>query len=365
MNRFLILGGGMIGRYIAKSLAREGDVTLADKDDEKVYDAFRLGVDFEEIDVRDHGSLVKLMSDYDVAVSAVERPEFHLLGLKAAIEAGCNFTDLGADPTTLNDQFKLHEEAKEAGITAIPDTGVSPGLTNILVGMGAQKFDNTRYIRYFVGALPQNPTNPPLNYALVFSIAVLVNEYFEASNIIKDGIIEQVEGMSGLEQIPFPGVGTFEAAFVAGQTSTLTRTFAGEVDELYEKTLRYPGHYQEIQRLAEMFKGRRDFLERHLLSNLPRKQPDMLLMKVTVGGEKAFRKAEMVYTLVHKYDRDTCETATATTTSRPAAIVAQMIADGRICEKGVLEQEIYVPKNEFRFELNRRGIIIEEELVVK
>lgn len=361
MSRYLVLGTGMMGIHIAEDLAEENAVTLADLDPDKKKVARELGLSFQQIDVTDHQALVKLMQEYDLAISAVQKPQHHYLGLKAAIEAGCHFTDLGADPTTLKKQFALHEEAKNAGITAIPDTGASPGTTNILIGYGTSKLDKTDYIRYYVGAVPLNPTNPPLNYTLLFSVSVLVNEYFEDSDIIEDGKIKNVKGLSGLEEITFPEFGRMEAAFVAGQTSTLTKTFAGKVRELYEKTVRYPGHYQAIKDLAEDFTDRKE-LEEYLLSILPTEEKDAFLMKVIVWGEKDNLKKEITYSIIHKNEGRTDTTATAEFTAWPASIVAQMIGEGRITKRGVLEQELYVPHREFIDELAIRGIKIKEEV---
>ena len=48
----------------------------------------------------------------------------------------------------------------------------------------------------------------------------------------------------------------------------------------------------------------------------------------------------------------------ARTTGFSAAIIAEMIIDGRIREKGVLYQELSVPHEEYFTELRRRGIDI-------
>jgi lysine 6-dehydrogenase len=354
MNNYLVLGTGMMGKHIAEDLAKDGRVTLTDFNPEKEKIAKELNLNFQQIDVTDHKGLVKLMKSYDVAISAVQKPQHHYLALKAAIDAKCNHCDLGADPETLKKEFQLNKKALKAGITALPDCGVSPGTSNILVGYGASQLDKINRINYFVGGVPLEP-KPPLNYTLLFSIKVLLNEYFEESEIIRNGKIEIVQGMSGLEKVTFPGFGKMEAAFVAGQTSTLTKTFEGRVNELYEKTIRYPGHYGKIKMLGRILT--RDKLEEYLLKTLPKQDKDALLMKVIVDGKKDDTKTKVTYTLVDQYTNGM--TAMSRTTAWPASIVAQMIANKKITKKGVLEQELHVPAEKFMEELKKRGIKID------
>jgi lysine 6-dehydrogenase len=358
-KRFLVLGAGMMGYYIAQDLLKNGhDVTLADIDKNKEQKAKQLGASFKQLDINDSNELVRSAKWYDVMVSAVERPEYHYKGLEAAIAAHCNFTDLGADPETLKKEFLLHREAKQSGITAIPDTGVCPGITNVLIGLGDSKLDKTESIHYFVGGVPLKP-KPPFNYSLIFSVAVLVNEYLEQAEIIKDGKICRVPGMSGVQKVYFPGFRMMEAAFVAGATSSLTRTFLGKVDQMYEKTLRYPGHFKFMKRLMRRFK-KRERLERYLEYTLPHNQEDALLMKIVVQGEKDGRDAGISYTLIDKYTDGM--TAMARTTAWSASVVAQLVANNYIIEKGVLEQEVYVPPIKFLDEMAMREIAIKEEM---
>ncbi|MCK4589600.1 MAG: saccharopine dehydrogenase NADP-binding domain-containing protein [Nanoarchaeota archaeon] len=353
-----------MGEEIARDLKKYGAVTAADYDPAKRLTAQKLGIGFEPIDVRDHANLVKLMRGYDGIISAVARPEYHLLGLEAAIDAKCNYTDLGADPDTLKKQLALHQKAKDAGIIAMPDNGICPGTVNILDGHGDSQLDITHYIHNYVGAIPLNPTNPPLNYTQLFSLAVLVSEYTKYSTLIKDGKVQHVKALSGLEKINFPGFGEMEADYVAGMSSTLTRTFEGQVQEWFEKTLRYPGHYQEIKKLIQRFPDKSE-LEDYLKETLPKNQKDVVLVKVVVGGIKDGQKTEITYTIAHEYNDKTNTTATAETTAWSVSIIAQMIASGAITQRGVLEQEKYVPREAYLYQIDKRGIKIKKEIITK
>jgi len=357
MQRYLVLGAGMIGPAIAKDLSKHGRVTLADIEATKAREAEQLGVEWQQVDVTDSASLVKLMDCYDVVISAL-RYDLHYLGAQAAIEAGCNFCDLGTDPDILKQEFDLDEQAKEAGITIIPDCGVSPGLTNILAGLGVSKLDSTEYIRLRVGGIPLEP-QPPFNYMVVASIPVIVNEYVAQAEIIEEGKVCRVDSLSGLEEISFPGFGNLEAFYAACGTSTLTRSFRG-IKDLDDKTIRYSGHCQLIRDFLKDHTRRE--LEEYLLAELPKQGKDVLLLRVTVGGQKDGVRSEIVYSMVDRYDDQTNMTAMARTTASPVSIIAQMLANGRITQRGVLEQELYVPHQEFLDELTTRRIIIKENI---
>lgn len=56
----------------------------------------------------------------------------------------------------------LDEKAKEVGVI-IPDYGVAPGLSNILVGRTIQKLDEVHHIHIFVGGIPARAEPPPLD----------------------------------------------------------------------------------------------------------------------------------------------------------------------------------------------------------
>jgi lysine 6-dehydrogenase len=91
---------------------------------------------------------------------------------------------------------------------------------------------------YTRGGLPQDP-KPPLNYQLVFSVEGLINEYVEVARVIRDGKIVEVDSMTEIEALEFPGFPALEAFQTSGGTSTLPDTFLGKVRELDYKTIRY------------------------------------------------------------------------------------------------------------------------------
>ena len=85
---------------------------------------------------------------------------------------------------------------------------------------------------------------------------------------------------------------------------------------------------------------------------------DVVLLKAWALGQKEGKTTRIGYSLVDEYDEPTGLTAMARNTGFSAAIIAEMIIDGRIRKKGVLYQELSVPHEEYFSELRKRGINI-------
>jgi lysine 6-dehydrogenase len=72
----------------------------------------------------------------------------------------------------------LSDKASKAGVTIIPDCGLAPGISNILVGHAAEKLDKVKTVHIMVGGFPEKPLKP-LGYAITWSPESLIDEYRE------------------------------------------------------------------------------------------------------------------------------------------------------------------------------------------
>lgn len=373
----LILGAGMMGKAAAYFLSKKDDVReiiLADIDINRAKDIaekFNGGkITPVSFDAGSADSVRELMTGCSAAIGATSY-EHNLLYAKTAIETHCSFIDLGGNHDVVDEEFKLSEEAKKAGITIIPDCGLAPGLVSILSAKALAHLDETESINIRVGGIPVDPM-PPLNYCLLFNVRGLINEYIERSRIIKDHEIIEVDSMFGLEKIYFPEpFGEMEAFYTSGGISTLTATLKDKVRNLDYKTIRYPGHQKYIRFLIDLgmtdekptrINGTditpRRFLEKTLEKNLTCEGTDAILLRVTATGTA--HGVRTVYTQEHIdfYDVDNNLTAMMRMTAFPAATVALMITRGDIGEKGVLYQEESIPFEPFFRELEMEGIVM-------
>jgi lysine 6-dehydrogenase len=361
--KILVLGAGMIGSVLAGELAKSGaDVEVGDRETKTIPGCKTMKMDFT-----DRNALTSTMKDgHDVVASAV--PGSLGFGvMQTAIKAEVNLVDVSfgeQNPLTLS------EAAKRAGIVIVPDCGVAPGISNLLVGVGMTKVKNPKEVHIKVGGLPEKPI-PPLNYRLVFSAEALLDEYTRKARIVKNSRVVEVDALTGLEALDFPGVGKLEC-FCTDGLRTLVDTI--KVRDMDEKTIRYPGHVEKIRTLVEMgllaseptIHGikPRDFMEAFIASTLKLKsgEKDITILEVEVKGESG----AVIYRMLDKYDSKNNISSMARTTGYPIAILSMLVAKNEITHKGVVPLEILGIDGKISKlileELQKRSIRIEEKL---
>jgi lysine 6-dehydrogenase len=364
--RVAILGVGGMGRAAAWDLARTPDVRsilLADADQDRAREAARAlkGPEIRtmRLDLADEDAVAKALADVDGALTAADY-SLNLGITRAAIRAGKHLVDLGGNMTVVDSQLALHEQAKAAGSTIVPNSGLAPGMANVLAAGLAARLDKVDSLEIRVGGLPLDRP-PPLGYRLLFSVRGLTNEYLEPAEVLRKGRRKTVESLTEVESLEFPEpFGTLEAFHTSGGASLLPKLFEGKIQKLDYKTIRYPGHVAIVRAMFELglFDGEtRAVTEAALVRTLggPPK-PDAALVRVTAKGTKGGVKKTFEQELVEYGDGATGHSAMMRTTSYPAAAVLEMILTGGIKERGVLAQEVAVPHMAFGALLARRGL---------
>lgn len=370
-GRFLVFGAGMMGRAIAFDLVKsrgKGSVTVVDGNAKacKEIEAW-LGVEAHRLDAKDKG-IDRLLADSDAAIAAMHYA-LNLDLTKRAIAAGAHFCDLGGNDDVVSGQLALAPKARKAGVLCVPDCGLAPGMAGILGAHLASKLDSVDELTMRVGGLPQHPV-PPLNYQLVFSVGGLINEYKERCKVLRNGKVTLVDPMDEVEELEFKGIGRLEAFTTSGGAAWLPEMFRGKVKKLDYKTIRYPGHaviIRSILRLGladeeEIAPGitPRKVLEMQMARNLVGDDEDLVLVRVTASGKSKNRKKTLGLDIIDKHDRKNGITAMMRTTAYPTSIIAQMIVDGRIPERGVMTPEMCVPGDALIREMASRNIVARE-----
>ena len=377
MTRYVIVGAGFQGRACAFDMLRNpevAEVVLCDASADNLASAkaFLSKVSkgrakFKKLDASKPAEVKKAVKGFSAMVSCV--PYFLNLPLaKAAVAARVHYVDLGGNTDIVKQEIALHPQAVKAGVCVLPDNGLGPGMISTLAVHGMSMLDETDEVLIRDGGLPQKPV-PPMNYMLTFSEHGLINEYVAPAQALRDGKVVEIPGLSEVETLVVPGLGTFEAAHAAGGLSTLAETYAGKVRTMDNKLIRYPGHCAVINAMAamgffdeapvEIRKGVK-LAPRELAAKLFRRhfhRPgdlDMVMIHNTVRGLKDGRRAEVVHTLIDRADPANGMTAMMRTTGFPASIVAQMAGEGRI-KPGAYPVEIGVPPEPFIEEARKRG----------
>lgn len=373
--KIVLLGAGKMAYAIAYDLVHNPQVRDVVVGDIRIEDAKRLArflkspkVKPAQVDATNYKQVLRIIRDSDCVIGSTTYAH-NLLLTKACIQARTNFCDLGGNIYVVDQQRKLHAQAKRAGITAIPDCGLAPGMVNILAYHWAKEFSLVDHLEIRVGGLPQKPQNQ-LGYQLVFSVEGLINEYVEDAVILRNRRKQMVPSLTGLEELSFPApFQRLEAFYTSGGSSTLPETLSAKVKNLDYKTIRFPGHAGFIRFLMDLglFSsrpvqlGQQKIIPRQLSAYLltkylPANQPDVVLIRIQLEGKRKGKKVKVTYDWVDYFDRKSQLTAMQRTTGFPVAIIAQMLASGTISQKGVTPQELAVPGYEFIQELSKRNI---------
>lgn len=372
-----------MGSAAAEDLARtvsSAKVVVADKNSALAKEAAekigKRNLSWMKLDASNQNELLDALKDFDLALGFLP-PKLGFCLMEACIEAGKNLVDVSYMP---ENPLALHEKALEAGVTIVPNCGLAPGISNILVGHATARLDNVEKVHIFVGGLPEKPV-PPLGYVITWSPESLIEEYVSKARIVEGGRIVEVEALNGLETVEFHGIGKLEAFYTDG-LRTLLYTLQ-DVKEMWEKTLRYPGHAEKIRLLRDLG----FFSDEEIEVNSVRLKPKMLTakllerqlckpdakdfvaLKVEVHGHKKGKETRHIYTLVDFYDEKSRTTAMARTTAYTASIVAKLVLEGAIRLKGVVPPERLGMNNEvyreIMAELSNRGIRITDETFVE
>lgn len=350
-TRVLVLGAGMVGKVIAADLADEPGfrVTVADVNPDALGAArshARASVETVAADLSNPDTVTRLAAEADLVVGALASAIGHG-AMRAVLDAGRPLSDISFIPT---DARELDTLARERGATAVFDMGVAPGMSNLLAAHAARELDRCDRIRIYVGGIPAEPRGP-FRYKAPFAPADVLEEYTRPARQVEEGRVVVHEALSGVERLDLPEVGTLEAFHTDGLRSLAD---SGLAPSMTEKTLRWPGHADLMLafRAAGLFSTEpvevdgvevvpRSLTSRLLfpLWSLDEGEEDLTVMRIVAEGERAGRACRIAWELLDRTDSVRGESSMARTTGFPCALVARMLADGRLEEPGVLAPE--------------------------
>ena len=353
--KIAVVGSGLMGSSAARYLAARREVKaicLLDKDkirlDHAVKSVRSRKLLPRLIDAADARSITESIKGFDAALMALPHAAAYSADL-AAINAGVDTVDLVYEDALM----KLDSRCRRNGVTLIPGCGVAPGVVQILAGEGARQLTSVDEVHMLVGGLPQIP-RPPLNYRIVFSFESVIKMYTkERARVIRDGKIQTMKPMTEIEKVSFPKPFENMEAFLTDGVATLLFTMKGRAKTIDEKTIRYPGHAQQIKTLIDtgltstkpvrvngMKIAPRTFLSDILEPKLRLgKEKDVTLLRVTVTGARGRAKVRQEYEMVDYYDERENVTSMARTTAFTGAIASIMLAQGLVDRTGVVPPE--------------------------
>ena len=337
--RITLLGAGHIGQTIARLLGTSGDydLTVVDRSATALARLAQEPVTTRQAETADAAALLQVLRGQDAVVNALP---YHLATLAAtqARQAGCHYFDLTEDVDATR---AIKQLAEGAATVFMPQCGLAPGFIGIVANHLAQGFDSLHEVKMRVGALPAFPTNA-LKYNLTWSVDGLINEYCHPCEAIRNGEIIEVLPLEGMEHFSLDGT-EYEAFNTSGGLGTLCETLKGKVQTLDYKTVRYPGHCgimkMLLQELGMQFD--QENLKNILRNSIPLTMQDVVLVFVTVSGERDGQLVQEVFARKIFADRDEKAPLSAIQITTAAGICAavDLFREGKLPQSGFIRQE--------------------------
>jgi len=371
MKNAVVLGSGMVGSVMAADLSSDPGfrVRIVDSRPENLARANQRchgRAETREADLSDSKSIRAAIADADIVLGALAS-HLGLNALKTVIEARKPYCDISF---MAEDAIDFSSFAEGAGVTAVVDCGVAPGMSNLLAGYAAKVLAPCESIEIYVGGLPVE-RRWPFEYKAGFAPSDVIEEYTRPSRIVEHGTIVVKPALSEPELLDFEGVGTLEAFNTDGLRSLATTL---NVPFMKEKTMRYPGHINLMRAMRETglfskepvtVKGT-TIVPLDLTSQLmfPKwtyepGERDLTVMRISAVGIKAGVRTRLTWDLLDFLDPATGFTSMSRTTAFPCTIVARLIASGEISTKGVLPPELIADPwivEHLLSELGKRGV---------
>ena len=373
MKKIIVLGAGLVGRTIARELSNEYHVTSVDSNTSRLESLANNKINTLAADLSSPSEIKKAIKDYDLVIGAL--PGFMgFNALKSAIEAGKNVVDISFFS---EDPFMLNDLANEKGVTAVVDCGVSPGLSNVILGYHNRQMKIENY-KCIVGGLPIK-RDWPFEYKAYFSPIDVIEEYVRPARIIVDGKLIEKPALSEPEIISYENVGELEAFNTDGLRS-LIKTM--NIPNMIEKTLRYPGHIELMKVFREVgfFSEKEIEVKGKLIKPVEltakllfpfwspeEDEKDFTLLELYFDGNKDGKKSSYHYFIFDQFDPVENNSSMARTTGFTCCAVARFLLENDFKRKGICPPE-FLGEDEACYNfvlsfLNKKNIKVEHTIL--
>ena len=317
MARICVLGGGLVGRFVACALhERQHTVKVVDAD---VLSEMPIEIEVIQDFVRLE-TLPELVSGFDVEINCLPGRIGHAIRPSLLSIEGLSVADLAF---TAEDPMEYDQLAKDHGSRLIYDVGIAPGLSNALLMDAQCRMGKLSSAKIWVGGNPQKP-DEEWSYMAPFSPSDVIEEYTRPARIRRNGKNVTESALSDRHLIPVPGYGPMEAFLTDGVRSLLDTI---DSEELLEYTVRWPGH---IDRYLSGNDSEEELIEAWEFDS---DRPEFTWLSVEISNEDGLEKWDIIDEGLDGWS------SMARTTGLVTVEVAEMLADGSISQSGVMPPE--------------------------
>jgi len=350
------------------------------------------------LDVEDYEGLVALFKDADVVVELL--PVRYTMNVaKAAVEAGTNMVssvfiidwsvqEAKAVAKQKADYDEVHKVAREKGLTILKEFGMDPGLDLIIAGEAIKQLDEVNVIYNYGAGFPEHRLSSanPIGYKFTWSIVDTMCSYSIPGTLRKNGnrIDVAADAMftaPNFHTLDLEELGGPLECFVNGDADTLMELFpeiSDTAETLGRFICRWPGHASLWEKLVKSGFVSTEPVDVNGTKVVPAEfcaallgsqeqfhygpgEKDVALIRSDVRGYKDGKPVRVVMQLVDYRDCETGYTAMQRTVAHPMSIGAQMIMDGTINKRGIVNPS-EVPYEPFVEELEKRGLHISKHI---
>jgi lysine 6-dehydrogenase len=348
MSKIVVLGCGAVGKHMAIDLCKDPEFEVISVDvNQEVLEqlASEHPIRILVEDLSTEKGVTRAVEDADIVIGSVPYNLGYKM-LESVIRAGKNIVDISY---CIEDPFNLDDLAKEKGVTAVVDCGVSPGMSNIILGDHMRTMNVSRFECY-VGGVPKT-RQAPFEYKSPFPVFEVLEEYAESGTLVEDGKVVVRPLLAETITIDVDKVGTM-ACLNSDGLRTLLRTT--DIPNMFEKTLRYPGHV-ELMRIfkdagflnmspiqVEGASVRPIDVTASLLSPLWKYEPgeaDITVMRLVISGVEDGKPVTYTHDLYDEYDPETGALSMARTTGYTCNAVTRLVLEGAYSQKGISPPE--------------------------
>lgn len=356
--RVAILGaGGIIAPAIVRDLAESEEATelrLLDLDLDRAQAVATAhgGAKSVAAQVDARAGLAESLDGIDVLVNSASY-RVNLDAMRACLEAGCHYIDLGGLYHLTGEQLEMGPEFETAGLLALLGMGSSPGKTNVLAVRAVEELGETP-VRLDVFAAGRD-TEPPDGPSFPYSPRTLVDELTMAPIAVRGGEPVELQPLQDGGRCTFPEpIGTVETIYTLhSEIRTFPHSFGCR-----ESSFRLALAPAVLDRVRALIGASDEEIEAAARSALPPSAGT-----VAVHAVEAADADRVVRCTAINRPMDTWGLGGGVvSTAAPAAAAVRLLARGRIDARGALPPERCVRPEHLFPELERRNCSITEEV---
>ncbi len=346
-QKILILGGtGQIGQQVAADLLGQGSCHLTitgRREGSSLSLLARENVNFLQLDLDWQDKLRQAIADHDLVIHCAG--PFHRRDgrvLKACIAEKTDYLDV-SDHRCLYEKIKpLQDEAAAAGITAICNAGVFPGISNSMVRLGVEQLDQPETIELYYGVAGSGGAGETVMTTTFLGL-------LEPFSVWQDGQWVSKQPYSEPEKIEFAAPINKATVYWFDVAETFTFQESFPVKTVITKFGSIPHIYNQLTRAMTLLPGgilKNDRVIKGLskISYGMTQVSDRLTgvgvaMRAIITGTKNDQPTQVTVDFVHEH--------TAIAAGQGVGLVAELLLAKKLEKKGLYPVEQIIPSDLF------------------